>query len=472
MDIGRLVQKSLDSWGVPGAAVAVIERGELKYLAGHGVADFWTRDPVTPDTIFSIASCTKAFATTAAALLVSEGRLSWDDRVRHYVPEFRLRDPLADAEITVRDLACHRTGLGQHDLLWRLAPWDFSETIRRLAHLDLDAPLRSQYLYSNLMYIVLGCVVSAAAGQSWDDVVRQRLFEPLAMTRSRMTRAEVDLLNDVSTGHRRVRGQMEKYPDEAESTLVRASGSIRSCARDLGRWLKFLLASGHAPDGTEVVPAHVLAETMTAQMTHAPLPELVTHAGTCLGAYGLGWHLQDYRGQFLVEHTGGLAGFRAFLGLLPRQQCAVAVVANLRRCNMAIALGRTLLDVLLQGPVSDWDAIYQDQLRRRPRATSIPASPAPATHLTRSTADYEGRFEEPGYGRVTINADSQQVLWLSWSSFRIPIVPQDDSYFVAREVDWLHENPLHDEPVRFLFDASGTVTQIEFLRRTFLRVSP
>jgi len=468
MDLDSIVQSSLAAWDVPGAAVAVVQPGNTR-VAGYGVADFRTGQPVTAETIFSVASCTKAFATTAAALLVADQRLRWDDLVRRHLPEFRLADPFADAEVTVRDLACHRTGLGQHDLLWRLAPWDFSETIRRLQYVELDAPFRSKYLYSNLLYIVLGCVITAAGGMTWDDLVRKRLFEPLGMTRSLFAMADAETLSEVSTGHRRRDGLIEEYPEEAESRLIRASGSIRTCARDLGAWLRFQLSGGRTDTGEPLLPESLLRETHTPQMLHAPLPELVQYAGTSFAGYGLGWHVQDYRGQPLVEHTGGLAGFRAFVGFLPRQQCGVAVVANLRRCPMPLACGRTILDHLLAGPVTDWDSVYRSQARSH---AGIPVRSAGGCPPCGDLTCFIGAYEEPAYGRLIVEQMASTTLALRWSTFSVQLRPESPDGFTAIEPDSRHENPLHRESVVFQRATSGEVGFVEFLGRRFQRCAP
>src|SRR5579872_3039047 len=102
--IDTAIRRSLEAWHVPGAAVGIVRDGEVIYLKGHGTREVGGKDSVTPDTLFPIASCTKAFTTTAMAVLADEGKLAWDDPVRKHVPFFRLSDPLADANVTLRDL--------------------------------------------------------------------------------------------------------------------------------------------------------------------------------------------------------------------------------------------------------------------------------------------------------------------------------------------------------------------------------
>src|SRR5262249_46866925 len=151
------------------------------YLKGHGMRELGSDKPVTPDTLFAIASLTKAFTTTALAMLADEGKVQWDDPVRKHVEFFRLADPLADENVTLRDLVCHRRGLGRHDLLWQRAPWSQEEPIRRLAFLKPSHSFRARYEYNNLMYMTAGFAVASASGTTWQDFVHKRIFTPLGM---------------------------------------------------------------------------------------------------------------------------------------------------------------------------------------------------------------------------------------------------------------------------------------------------
>src|SRR5262249_50606549 len=153
---------SLRSWQAPGVAVAVVQNDRVVYLRGMGVREQGRSERVTPDTLFGIASCTKAFTATAVALLIDDGKASWDDPVRKHVGFFRLADPLANRDVTLRDLLCHRTGLSRHDLLWYRAPWSVEETVRRMAFLEPSSSFRSRYEYNNLCYLAAGLAVQSA----------------------------------------------------------------------------------------------------------------------------------------------------------------------------------------------------------------------------------------------------------------------------------------------------------------------
>src|SRR5207249_1533749 len=157
------IARAMATWHVSGAALAIVRNDAVVYLKGYGIRDITTREPVIPDTIFAIGSTTKAFTTTAMAMLVDEGKMSWDDPVRKHIEFFHLSDPLADALVTLRDLVSHHTGVGPHELLWYRAPWSQEETIRRIGKVKLDYLFRSGFRYQTTMFTTAGWAVGAAS---------------------------------------------------------------------------------------------------------------------------------------------------------------------------------------------------------------------------------------------------------------------------------------------------------------------
>src|SRR5438067_7303810 len=150
-ELDALIQEAMQAWEVPGASVAVVQGDEVIYLKGFGARELGRDERVTPDTLFAIGSTTKAVTTAAMAMLVDDGKMAWDDPVRKHLPSFRLSDPLADRDVRIRDLLCHRTGLRGHDLLWYRAPWPPEETVRRVGLLPLDRPFRTAFQYQSTM---------------------------------------------------------------------------------------------------------------------------------------------------------------------------------------------------------------------------------------------------------------------------------------------------------------------------------
>src|SRR5512135_2837489 len=176
--------QALRAWEVPGLALAIVKDDSVVYARGFGVRELGKPEPVDANTVFLAASTTKAFTAALVAMLVDSGRVRWDAPVTGYLPGFQLYDPYVTRELTVRDLLSHRSGLGRADALWYGTTLSREEILRRLRFERPSWSLRAQYGYNNNMFIAAGQVIAAVTGRPWDDVVRERIFQPLGMTRT------------------------------------------------------------------------------------------------------------------------------------------------------------------------------------------------------------------------------------------------------------------------------------------------
>jgi CubicO group peptidase (beta-lactamase class C family) len=420
--VDNLVKKALAAWHVPGVAVAIVRDGEVIYLRGHGVRDAGTKEPVTPDTLFPIASCTKAFTTTAMGILVDEGKMAWDDPVRKHVPYFHLSDPKADREVKLRDLVCHRTGLRGHDLLWYRSPWPQEEIIRRAGRLPLDKPFRGAFQYQSTMFTTAGHAVAAASGMSWADFVRKRLLDPLDMTGAVLTTPAMQKVPDHASPHRLDRRGEAKAIPLYVIEVPDPAGSLHASARDLAKWLRFQLGDGTA-GGKRLVSAQSLAETHSPQMD-IPIDRMdrLMFPDTQKMSYGMAWVLQDHCGLNLVSHAGAIDGFRAHLTMVPEHHLGIVLLNNLHHTRMNIALSNGLLDLLLGLPKKDWNAIVLAAVRKeaaerdeaeRERLAKRHLNTRPSLALTA----YAGNYEHPAYGTVQVSLGPGGLVW-QWNDFR------------------------------------------------------
>jgi CubicO group peptidase (beta-lactamase class C family) len=470
--VDATVAEALKVWPAPGLAVAVVREDEVVYLKGHGVRRLGDKEVVTPDTLFAVGSCTKAFTATALALLVDDGKAGWDDKVSKHLPWFRLSDPLADREVRLRDLLCHRTGLGRHDLLWYRAPWTVEESVRRMAQLEPSTSFRSAYEYNNLAYLAAGLAVGQAAGVPWQELVQRRLFDRLGMKGAVFTSGAAQKAPDHATPH--ARGPDGKpapipwYPDDKQ---VRASGSIKAGARDLTRWVRMQLGGG-VLDGRRVVSAAALAETHTPQVVVRLNRANARLTETTQASYGLGWRISDYRGHHLLEHGGSVDGFRARILLLPRDKAGVVLLTNSEEQGLLDATAYTLLDLTLGLPKKDWHAHFAAQAKQAEAARAAAlkrrlAARHPGTRPSREADAYTGRFHDPAYGTAEVTRDGKE-LALSWSSFRAPLRHfHYDTFTVGDVKDGSRR--VAGEAVVFALDGDGRVATLRFLGRTFRR---
>ncbi len=458
--VDAIVRDALKAWQVPGAAVAIVKGEQVLYLKGFGVKELGGTEPVTPDTLFPLASCTKAFTTTAMAMLVDEGKMNWDDPVRKHVPYFHLADPLADANVTLRDLVTHRTGLSGHDLLWYCSPWSREEIIRRIGRAPLKHSFRSTFQYQSIMFTVAGAAVESASGSKWEEFIQKRIFDPLGMKSANCTTTAAETAPDRASPHRRNgRGELEvipwysmPHPDPA--------GSINASARDLSRWVQFQLGDGTF-HGKRLVSAKNLAETHSPQMIiRLEGAARAMNPDTHLMNYGMGWVLQDYRGQFLVSHAGKIDGFRAHLTLVPDAKLGIVLLNNLHDTQMNLAVSNQLVDLLLGLPRKDWNQFYREQIRKgelaalaklREREARRRPGAKPAHELTA----YTGTYEDPAYGTATVSLENGVLVW-RWSTFTNRLEHlHDDTFIVAND-------RIGRPEVQFLSDRNGAVTGMKF----------
>jgi CubicO group peptidase (beta-lactamase class C family) len=475
-DLARIdaaVQKASSVWQTPGLAVAIVAGDEVFYLRGHGVRQAGERHPVTPDTLFSFGSVTKAFTATTLGLLVAEGKAGWDDPVRKHLPWFHLSDPLADREVRLRDLLCHRTGLARHDWLWYRAPWTVEESVRRMAHLEQHTSFRSNYEYNNLGYLAAGLAITRAAERPWPEVMQKRLLDPLEMKTTVFTRAAAVKASDHATPHHRTREgkvvPMAWYPDDSQ---IRASGSLKGSVRDLSQWLRVQLEGGRR-GGKVIIPAAILAETHTAQISVKSDPGLIDPRIRTRSSYGLGWHVHDYRGHAVLEHGGATDGFRARVILLPQERLGIALLTNLDETACLTATGDTLVDLLLGLEPRDWHTEHLARVRKVQAAQHEAyqkrlASRRPGTKPSRELGAYAGRYRDAAYGQLEV-VRGEEGLTLKWSSFTLPLRHFHFDTFLIGEPTEAGTGRLLGELAMFQLNAAGEVSQLRFLGRSFER---
>ncbi len=440
----KLIEASRDFWNVPGVAVAVVRGDTVLYLKGHGVRSIESRQPVTPDTVFPLASCSKAFSSTLLAMLADENKIRWDDPVRRYLPYFRLQDPHADALVTLRDLMCHRTGLGSHDLLWYRADWGNDEMIRRAGRLTPSYPFRSGFAYQSVMVTAAGLAMARAVRRPWHELVQERIFDPLNM-RTAGVRSVAALRGEHALGHRLQADGSAKVVPWYRIDEPNPAGSIHASIRDLVPWLQ-LHANGGRVGERRLVSAEKLAET---HQGHVVLPldaaHRALHPHTVQLCYALGWVTQDYRGRRLVSHAGIIDGFRAHLAILPDQKIGVAVLANAHATRMNLALSNTLIDQLLGVPAEDWNTRYrawleaesrqkQTELQRQERQRRADRKP------TLDLQSYAGDYTHPAYGTASILWDGQGLVW-AWGRFRLALSHWDFDRFRFQD-EWIGDHLL------------------------------
>jgi CubicO group peptidase (beta-lactamase class C family) len=404
-DLDAYIEQARRAWEVPGLAIAIVRDDSVIFARGYGVREHGRDASVDEHTLFAIASTTKAFTVAALGMLVDEGVLDWDDPVRRHLPAFELQDPYVTRHVTIRDLLTHRVGVAREDNVWIAGPFERPEIIRRLRHLDQVRGFRHGYSYNNLMYMVAGEVVAAAADTSWDAFVEARLFAPLGMTRTTSRFDVVQTRDNVSSSHIRSGGRIIVM-DRRDYDALGPAGSVFSSARDMAQWVRLHLNGG-------VYEGQRLLERETIEEMHTPQVVMRMDSVTRrmfptqnFSAYGLGWRLQDYHGRKVVQHTGSVNYTRTQVGMIPSEGIGVVVMANLSSSTLQTALMYRVFDLLLGLPETDWSGEYL-ALAERSRASAGAGAPAAEVKAAQRGPSlpleaYAGTYSDPLYGEVTV----------------------------------------------------------------------
>ena len=329
--IDTLVERSMKAFNVPGIAVAIIKDGKLIHSKGYGVRSLRTGKPADENTLFGIASNSKAFTAAALGMLVDEGKLKWDDKVRDYIPEFKLYDPYVTEQFTIRDLLTHRSGmgLGAGDLMFFPDSSDFTlkDVIYNLRFLKPVSSFRTKYDYDNNLYIIAGEVVTRVSGMSWDDFIEQKIFKPLGMAHSAASFDRLKDTSDIIDGHAEVEGKVRVI---ARSMLKvgHSAGGINSSIADLSKWVMLQLADGKYGDNLDKrLFSHDVHQEMWSPQTIIPVRNPGPY-NTHFASYGFGFGLSDVKGYKQVTHTGGLEGMVTQITMIPELNLGIIVLTN------------------------------------------------------------------------------------------------------------------------------------------------
>ncbi len=290
-------------WDVPSVSIGIVKDGELIFSGNYGVLEEGKDAGPDKNTLYAIASNSKAFTSAIIGMLVQEGKLDWDDKVKEYLPYFELYDPWVSAEVTIRDLLCHRVGLGTFsgDVIWYKADLTPEDIIRRVKYLEKAFNFRAGYGYSNVMYVTAGEVIRVVTGKSWSENVKERIFDPLGMDRTVTTPHELEARGNFATPHGREHDINIPIP-WVDWETVAAMGGIISSVEDVSKWMIFNLDHGIWGEDTILTKETrnmVWTPHNNFRVDHTTQNDFNRH----FSAYGLGWGLSDYQGRLRVGHT-------------------------------------------------------------------------------------------------------------------------------------------------------------------------
>lgn len=406
-DLKSFVEEALEYWKVPGVAIAIVKDGEVVLADGFGYKDLENKKKITADTLMPIGSASKSFTSMAAGILVDEDKLEWDKPVSDYIPGFRMFDPVANSMVSVRDMLCHRTGLPRHDLMWAGGTglsFTREDLIRRVRYLENNAQFREKAQYQNHMYATVGHVVEKISGKSWEAFVKEKIFDPIGMSKANFHVADSQKAPDHGLPYRLNKDKEITPAKFMELGAPGPAGSINASANDMSKWIKLVLGKGAIGD-KRVVSEERLKEMHTPQ-THIHLlpfeiPE--TYFLSC----ALGWFTDIFRGKRIVHHGGNVTGFTALVTMMPEQDLGLVILANMNSTFITYAIQNEIYDRVLGADKFDWnsklkaeiDKLYEQVDKQKAETAK---GRKEGTKPSLALEAYTGVFEHPGYGTITI----------------------------------------------------------------------
>ena len=395
-------------FNVPGIAVAIVKDNDVVLSKGYGVKKAGSMQKVDANTLFAIASNTKSFTSAALAMLVDEGELKWEDKVRDYLPYFELYSPYVTDEMTIRDLLCHRSGLGTFsgDLIWYGTTHSREEVIKRAKYLEPKLGFREGYGYSNIMFLAAGEIVAKVTGKSWDEYVREKIFIPLEMTNTNTSIRDFQPNGNIAIPHNEVNGKNVAI-EYVNWDNIGPAGSINSSVSDMAQWLKLQLGKGKL-DGVRFWKDERTYE-MWENLTPKPVSKWQREnmPSRHFNGYGLGWDLMDYEGYKVVSHSGGYDGMISKTVLVPDLNLGFVILTN-NISSVTSCLTYEILDEYLGvKKQKDWMKIFLEFKKQDEKLAALAKkadeeSRVKSTKYSLELKEYCGFYDCKMYGSIEV----------------------------------------------------------------------
>jgi CubicO group peptidase (beta-lactamase class C family) len=411
------IQKGMVDWRVPGLAIAVVKDDKVVWARGFGRRNLDEPQTVDADTLFAIGSNTKAFTAAALGTLVESGKLAWDDPVSDLLAGFQMYDPYVTREVTVRDLLSHRSGSCGEDGVWYGTDFGSQDIIARLRYQKPAYSFRSQFCYSNSLYMTAGEIVPALTGIAWHEYVRSHFLVPLHMDTTNTSIAAFSKASDAASPHAEIDSRVQPIAwYNAQS--IDPAGAINSSVREMSQWMRMLLADGRY-EGKQILSADTIREMETPQMLiggkEGEAQFLASlNPDSHFYAYGLGFFMQDYAGTKVIWHSGHIDGMSAGLGMVPSAHLGVVVLSNMDQSWLPMALVWRVIDAYSGQPEKDWSGSIlkvvstqasADKAAAMNQEKAFQAGPAP-----RPLADYAGTYSNDLYGTIEIRQEQGRLV--------------------------------------------------------------
>jgi len=472
-EIDKLAVSAMLEFSVPGAVVGVVKDGKVVHAAGYGVRELGQPGAVDTQTLFRIASMTKAITTAALAMLVDEDKLDWDDKVVDHIADFQMYDPWVTQAFTVTDLLTHRSGLRAYvgDLMLWPRPNNFTraDIIHALRYFEPVGDFRTQYDYDNQLYVVAGELIPAVTGREWENFIEQRIFTRLDTKRCFAGSIPESEMQNLAVPHSSVEGEfqvIDRNRISDKTSVDAAAGGVRCSLDDILKWAQVQLDRGALADGSQLFSA-AQSKVMWSPKTIQPVSQKdLEQDRTHFKAYGLGWRLADVHGYKQVHHTGSFTGFNNTMVLIPELDLGVVVMLNASAGAARQAIMKGIVTPYLGVDDVDWVEYFSREQEpvtgEEPEAEPIQVDYENGSVLAPLSA-YTGTYTDRWFGDVSILMVEEELWFASAKSPRITgrLWPQREHTFIAR---WSDRSVNADAWVMFEIGETGTPNGIKMFK--------
>nr|WP_321246253.1 serine hydrolase [uncultured Psychroserpens sp.] len=461
-----LIKETLTTFDVPGISVGILKDGEIVYAKGHGVRSLTNEKDMNENTLVGVASNSKGFTCFALAMMIDEGKLNWDDKVRQHIPEFQLKDAWVTQEFTVRDLVTHRSGmgLGAGDLMFFPEGNDFNvnDVISNVKYLEPESSFRSEFSYNNNMFIVAGEVLKRVSGLSWEEFIETKIMKPVGMTNSKASYNRVTDKSNIIDAHTRADGKVVQIPHDWSPT-ANPAGGIMSNVPDMLTWAAFLMNDAVTKNGDRL-----LSEKQFHELWQLQTPLRVRKGDwydSNFRGYGLGWFLTDVKGGHKqVYHTGGLIGTVTQFTMIPDLDLAIVVLTNQMVGSAFNTITNTVKDSYLGYDDRDWlknygnrntkYITYNDSIKK---AVYAKVDLEKNNESLPKPSQITGTYTDDWFGNIIMSHDgkSYSITCERSPNLQGELFPYNATTYVVK---WNNRSYDADVFVHFSFDETGNAT--------------
>lgn len=464
------IHQLIKDFEIPGLSIGIVRNDSIVFSKGYGNLEIHKERKVDENTIFGIGSITKSFTALTLGILVDEGKINWDDKVKDYLPYFELYAPYVSDNFTIRDLLVHRSGLKDVSggILWYHSDYSREEVIKRLKYLEPVSGFREKPAYQNVMYVVASEIVKTVSGMSWDNFVKTRVFDKLKMNNTTSISAERESNGNLAHPHI----WNEKYEkvtitQEIGDNMAPA-GFIYSSSNDMSNYVRLLLNSGAIGKDTIVSPK-IINEIFKPQIiypfTGAPFNNEFT-------SYGFGWWLTPKNGHKIIEHSGGIDGMSANLVMIRDMNFGFVILTNEAEEPATFLLTAKILEKVLNDKSYDiYSMVLDNRNQKLKKEKELPSriSKTPKTNPSLAITKYAGKYNDKMYGDILINYTDKGILEISFSHSPIFRGKLEHWHFDTFNIDW-NDIRVPDGFLTFNFNSKGEITGFSIDQENLLDV--